>query len=159
MTLAPNARPEYLLQHSEDELRRLEAQGAFLRPSTRDFLQRVGIEPGMRVLDLGCGAGDVAFLAAEMVGPSGEVVGIDRSEVATSTAAARARAKGLAQVRFLQRELGDLEDLVHERPFDAVVGRLVFIHHPDPAPAIAKLFAIAEDHVTFVVRSCVVESV
>jgi 2-polyprenyl-3-methyl-5-hydroxy-6-metoxy-1,4-benzoquinol methylase len=138
-TTTSGGRPEYLLEHSEEELRRLEAQGAFLRPSTREFLQRVGIEPGMRILDVGCGAGDVAFIASELAGPSGEVVGIDRSDTAIATATARASAKGLRHVHFLRREIGDLEDLAGERRFDAVVGRLVFVHHPDPAAAIEKL--------------------
>jgi SAM-dependent methyltransferase len=41
--------------------------------------KEAGLKPGMRVLDLGCGAGDVAMLAADLVGPKGRVVGIDRS--------------------------------------------------------------------------------
>ena len=44
----------------------------------------------MKILDVGCGAGDVALLAAELVGESGEVVGIDRSESAIRAARARA---------------------------------------------------------------------
>jgi SAM-dependent methyltransferase len=60
-----------------DELARLEAQGAAMAPATRMIFTEAGIRPGMRVLDLGCGAGDVAFLAAELVGPGGSVLGID----------------------------------------------------------------------------------
>ena len=51
-----------------------------LRPITERLLRNAGIDAGMRVLDLGCGAGDVSMLAAELVGPQGSIVGIDRSQ-------------------------------------------------------------------------------
>ena len=60
---------------------------------TEDVLRHAGIGAGMRVLDIGCGLGDVSFLAARMVGPSGSVVGIDRGDELIETA--RRRAKGL----------------------------------------------------------------
>jgi hypothetical protein len=65
-------------------------QAAILRPITMRLLQGLGLSPGMKILDVGCGAGDVALLAAELVGESGEVVGIDRSESAIRAARARA---------------------------------------------------------------------
>jgi cyclopropane fatty-acyl-phospholipid synthase-like methyltransferase len=46
-----------------------------LRPITTRLLREIGLAQGMRVVDLGCGAGDVAMLAAEMVGPTGAVLG------------------------------------------------------------------------------------
>jgi ubiquinone/menaquinone biosynthesis C-methylase UbiE len=70
---------KYILGHSQEEIRRLTFQGAILRPFTERLLRNAEIGPGMRVLDLGCGAGDVSMLAAELVGPSGSVVGIDRN--------------------------------------------------------------------------------
>ena len=60
---------------AEDE--RLVAQGALFDPLTRRLLQQAGIASGMRVLDLGSGAGNVARLAAELVGPAGAVVGVE----------------------------------------------------------------------------------
>src|SRR5215831_15121646 len=80
----------YLLGHSEAEIRRLQTQAAILRPITERLLRCAGIQPGMRVLDLGSGAGDVAILAAEVVVPSGSVVGIDRNSQVLSIATQRA---------------------------------------------------------------------
>src|SRR3954452_6741406 len=67
----------YVLGRSAAETRRLILQGDFQAPYTRRFLLDAGIEVGMRVLDVGSGAGDVALLAADLVGPQGSVVGID----------------------------------------------------------------------------------
>ncbi len=75
-------------------LERLDLQGRVLAPATRTILQMAGVRRDMRVLDLGSGAGDVAFAAAELAGPAGEVVGIDQSP--DSVAKATARAPGAA---------------------------------------------------------------
>jgi len=114
----------------EDELARLEAQGAAMAPATRMIFAQAGIRPGMRVLDLGCGAGDVSFVAADLVGPGGSVVGVDRSPGALARARLRAGQRGLAQVRFVE---GDLQDPAPGGPFDAIVERLVLMWVPDPA--------------------------
>ena len=76
----------------------------------------------MRILDVGCGAGDVALLAAELVGESGAVVGIDRSEAAIL--AARARTATAKNVHFLVTSLDDTFDAAS---FDVVIGRNVLI--------------------------------
>src|SRR5262249_23818606 len=92
--------------------------------------ERRGSWRGMRVLDVGSGAGDVAFLAAELVGNSGEVVGVDRSEAALTAARARAAARGLRNVSFRE---GDPTRMTFERAFDAVIGRYVLQYQRDPA--------------------------
>jgi SAM-dependent methyltransferase len=91
----------------------------------------------MRVLDVGSGAGDVAFLVASLVGPAGEVVGTDRSATALAAARTRASERSLANVSFRE---GDPGLLTFERPFDAVVGRYVLMFQDDP---IAMLRGVA----------------
>src|SRR4051812_48499231 len=76
----------YALGHSDQELDRLSAQARLVDPITRQFFREAGIANGMRVLDVGTGAGDVAFLLAELVGDSGEVVGVDRAPDALAVA-------------------------------------------------------------------------
>ena len=77
---------------SAGETRRLVIQGGLYRDSTQRLFERAGIGPGMKVLDVGSGAGDVAHVAAELVRPAGSVVGVDRDpaglEVAHGIAAA-----------------------------------------------------------------------
>jgi SAM-dependent methyltransferase len=119
----------------EDEVARLEIQGAALAPATRMIFAEAGIRPGMRVLDLGCGAGDVAFVAADLVGPHGFVVGVDRSPEALARARLRAAQRRLAQVRFVE---GDLDEPAPGGPFDAIVERLVLWTVPDPAALLRR---------------------
>jgi predicted methyltransferase len=65
---------EYLLGHADREQLRLIRQGRALAPVTERFLRDAGVASGMRVLDIGCGMGDVTMLVAELVGPAGRVV-------------------------------------------------------------------------------------
>lgn len=67
---------DYVLGHSQREIRRLIYQAALLEPITERLLRNAQIRPGMRVLDLGCSAGDLSMLAATLVGPTGLVIGI-----------------------------------------------------------------------------------
>jgi SAM-dependent methyltransferase len=90
----------------------------------------------MRVLDVGSGAGDVAFLAAELVGETGEVVGVDRADIALAQAAERAAARSLRNVSF---RLGNPAQLVFDRPFDAIIGRYVLMFQRDPVAMLRKL--------------------
>ena len=120
----------YELGHSDRELKRLETQALLIDPMTRQYFSSAGLEAGMRVLDIGSGAGHVAFLAAELVGATGEVIGTDRSPEAVTAALAEAKARSLVNVSF---RLGDPTTLAFDRPFDAVVGRYVLMFSPDPA--------------------------
>ena len=126
----------YALGHSEQELQRLSRQGEVFGPFTRQLFEEAGINQGMRVLDVGCGSGDVAFLAANLVGLSGEVVGVDRERKAVEWATARAHSHGMTNVKFLE---GDPAEMEFDRQFDAIVGRLVLMYYPDPVDAIRKL--------------------
>jgi SAM-dependent methyltransferase len=118
-----------MLGHSPREIQRLMHQAALLRPTTQRLLRSAGARPGMHVLDLGCGAGDVSLLAAELVGPSGSVVGVDRSSEALVFASQRARAADLRHVEFRQ---GAAEAFSSPELFDLVIGRFVLVHQVDP---------------------------
>ncbi len=137
-----DARPAnpYVLGHSDRELDRLNKQAHLIDPITRRFLCAAGIEPGMRVLDVGSGAGDVACLAAELVGATGEVVGTDRSPAALVTARQRADDRSLRNVVFRE---GDPVEMTFDRPFDAVIGRYVLMFQRDPIEMLRELAAHA----------------
>jgi ubiquinone/menaquinone biosynthesis C-methylase UbiE len=132
----PQRAPEYVLRHSDHELRRLARQHGLFAEFTRQLLLDAGVGPGMRVLDVGTGAGDVALLAAELVGPAGEVVGVDTSAASVARARARAERAGLRQVEFVQ---GDAAALTLAGTFDAVVGRFVLAWVAEPARLVAAV--------------------
>lgn len=127
------AQPRYVLGHSAHELSRLAQQGAFFADITRRALRRAGPRPGMRVLDIGCGAGDVSLLAADLVGVRDHVTGIDRVSAAVRAAARRATRTGIRHVTF---RVAHLDTLTLDAPVDAVIGRFVLMHQPQPEAAL-----------------------
>ena len=132
----------YALGHSEQELDRLSRQAELFEPFTRQLLLQAGITRGMRILDVGCGSGDVALLSSELVGPSGQVVGADKAISAVQRASERAQARQIGNVQFVE---GDPTEMQFARPFDAVIGRLVLMYYPHPVDAIRKLAGHVRD--------------
>jgi len=131
--MTDNAHPEYVLGRAADELDRLIKQAAFFGDLTDHTLRLAGLAPGMRVLDVGCGAGDVSFLAASIVGPGGSVVGVDQNPDAIGLAQARATEARLGNVTF---QVGDITQLPFAGEFDAVIGRLVILYLGDPVAGV-----------------------
>lgn len=127
---------EYVLGSADPELRRLQTLSLLYRDITRRWLERAGIGPGMSVVDVGCGPGDVTLLVRELVGATGSVTGVDSSPEAVARARSRAEAASLRNVRH---EVADLASWSPEGPVDAVVGRLILMHLPDPAAALARM--------------------
>ena len=125
----------YVLGHAECELERLAKQARLVDPVTRRFFLTAGITEGMRVLDVGSGAGHTAMLLADIVGPSGEVVGADLSLPAIEWAARRVSDAGITNVSFRH---GDPSAMDLGR-FDAIAGRYVLMFMPDPSSTLARL--------------------
>ena len=101
-----------------------------LRPITDRLLRAAGVSEGMTVLDVYCGPGDVAMMAADRVGPSGSVVGIDPNGEAITCAESRAAACGYRNIQYLRADLGD--PCLASSLFDAVVCRHVLIGQREP---------------------------
>ncbi len=127
---------DYAMGSTDRERQRLMRQGAILRGFLASAFRTAGIEAGMRVLDLGCGVGNVAMLAADLVGPTGSVVGIDRDAASVAWARKRVSDAGYANIRFQTTEFHDFAD---SEPFDALVGRFVLLYLPDPAGTLRHL--------------------
>jgi ubiquinone/menaquinone biosynthesis C-methylase UbiE len=128
-----------VLGHSDAETRRLILQHQLYGPITRCLFEAAGIGAGMRVLDVGSGAGDVTLLLADLVGPRGSVTGVDRNAAILETARARVGAAGWQHVSFLA---GDAHELPLTPGYDAVVGCWVLMHTPDPVALLRTLAAL-----------------
>jgi 2-polyprenyl-3-methyl-5-hydroxy-6-metoxy-1,4-benzoquinol methylase len=131
----PSTASTYLLGHADAEVRRLMLQARLYDDYTEHALRLAGLRSGMRVLDVGCGPGDVSFVAARLVGPDGSVLGIDAADI-VELARSRAAEQRLDSVRFEQTTVGDL---ALEQPVDAVIGRLILMHLPDPVGSLRQL--------------------
>lgn len=127
---------QYTMGRSETETRRLIEQSQLYDGVTRRFLNAAGIEKGMKVLDIGSGAGDVALTLAEFVGNDGAVVGVDVNAEILETARSRAETAGITNVEFIA---GDARTLDLPDDFDAIVGRLVLMYMADPGDALKQL--------------------
>lgn len=126
----------YALGRSAAETRRLILQHRIYGPSTRRLFEAAGIGAGMTVLDIGSGAGDVALLLADLVGPRGRVVGVDMNAAILETARARAASAGFANVTFVAGEAGAV---AADTRFDAVAGRYVLMYVDDPGALLQSL--------------------
>lgn len=126
----------YVLGHADAEVQRLLLQGRLYDHYTEHALRLAGLRPGMRVLDIGSGPGDVSFVAARLVGPAGNVLGVDAAPAMVELARARAGEQGWSTVHFTQAAV---DSIVLDEPVDAVIGRLILMHLPDPAATLRHL--------------------
>ncbi|GGE75404.1 class I SAM-dependent methyltransferase [Sphingomonas prati] len=110
-------------------------------PSQR-FFAGIGITPGMRVLDVGCGNGDLSRFVAALAGPAGEVVAIDRGADSLAMARVADARPNSAPIDYRQVDLA--EALPELGKFDAIVGRRVLMYLPDAAATIDRLRSIAK---------------
>jgi ubiquinone/menaquinone biosynthesis C-methylase UbiE len=127
---------DYPLGHTDAEHERLIRQAKRVAPITETFFREAGIGPGQRVLDIGSGVGDVAMLVARMVGPSGEVVAIERDRKSIAKASARVAEAGFHNVSFDESNVNEILD---EKPFDAAVGRFILMYLPDPVATLRSI--------------------
>jgi demethylmenaquinone methyltransferase/2-methoxy-6-polyprenyl-1,4-benzoquinol methylase/phosphoethanolamine N-methyltransferase len=101
--------------------------GPFIRGTDAAVLDRAGVAPGDRVLDVGTGPGYLALAASDRVGPDGRAVGIDASPEMIGRAKTRAaRRRSRAEYLVATAEALPFDD----DAFDVVVSRLVFHHLP-----------------------------
>ena len=131
-----NSGGDYALGYTNSEHERLIRQAARIAPYTERLFREAGISRGQRVLDLGSGVGDVSLLLAGIVGPSGEVVGIERDAHSIARANSRVAESGLRNISFSQ---ADLNQIISDLPFDAAVGRFILMFLPDPVSVLRSL--------------------
>ncbi len=133
---APHRDATYTLGRTSHETTRLIEQSRIYGESTQRLCRRAGITEGMRVLEIGSGAGDVALTLAELVGPTGQVIGVDVNTSILDTARQRAIDAGARNIEFIA---GDARMLAFADKFDAIVGRFVLMYMANPEKAFAEL--------------------
>lgn len=131
-----NGRGEYVLATGDAAANRLRILHNIYGPGARELLLRAGIRRGMSVVDLGCGVGMTTQLLAELVGPTGEVIGIDYSAAQVEQARALLPAK-FFNVRFVEASATDTG--LPREAFDLVYSRFLLIHLQDPESALREM--------------------
>ena len=131
-----NSKGNYVLATGPAAANRLRILHNTYGPGTRRVLLQAGIKPGMRVADLGCGTGMITQLLAELVGPTGEVVGVDYS-TAQVVQARELLPVQVTNVRFVAASATDT-GLARES-FDVVYCRFLLIHLKEPEAALREM--------------------
>ena len=128
---------DYVLGTHSEELARLGLQHRVWRPVVLDCWQRAGITVGKHILDVGAGPGYAAVDLAEIVGPTGEVVALERSENFIRAMEHTCRARSLGNVKIHQLDL--VTDELPDGDYDFSWCRWVMSFVSDPSILIRKL--------------------
>jgi SAM-dependent methyltransferase len=131
---------QYFLGYRHAEQERLQRQAQELAHEARWLFDQIGVRAGARVVEIGCGPQGCLDLLAERVGPTGSVVGVERSEEAVTLARKFAADHGLANVEVLS---GDARASGLPRTtFDLATARLVLVNVPQPEEVVAEMVAL-----------------
>jgi ubiquinone/menaquinone biosynthesis C-methylase UbiE len=126
----------YAIRGGKEGKKRLDVLARVLLPTTTQLLDRVGLNRGMRCLDVGCGGGHVAMLIAGIVGPEGCVVGTDRDAEILVLAREDAQAAKITNIKFRQLDAYAFE--WHEQ-FNVAYARFLLSHLNEPENCLAAM--------------------
>jgi ubiquinone/menaquinone biosynthesis C-methylase UbiE len=129
----------YVMGRAANEYHRLSAQAQLWAPATRSALTRAGLAVGMHALDVGCGTGAAMRLIADVVGPSGRVIGLDCDEALGAEALSRLRSTGPDVFEFIAGDF-DAATPIDGQQFGLVLARLLVLHCTDPVKTIRRLW-------------------
>jgi predicted O-methyltransferase YrrM len=129
----------YVIRGGPQGRERLRVVARVMWPTTAALFERVGVAADARVLDLGCGGGDVTMALAAMA-PDGRVVGTDVDDAKLDLAREEAAAAGLEHVELRVHDV--LAPPEGDERFDLVYARFLLTHLPDPAAALANVRAL-----------------
>jgi len=129
----------YILDGSDEDLRRLLGVAESTREMARSAFRRVGMQEGWHVIDCGCGPIGGLAVMAEMVGPAGRVVGVDFSEPAVQRARSVVAALQLGNVEVFAGDINELDAAAVGGPFDLAYTRFFLMHQPDPVRTLSQI--------------------
>jgi ubiquinone/menaquinone biosynthesis C-methylase UbiE len=129
---------QYVIRGGQPGYERLQVLARAWWPLTSVLFDRIGLGPGMRCLDLGCGSGDVTFEMARRVGPDSQVIGIDMDEVKLALAREAAAARGLDNVEF---QAMSVYDWTEPDAYDFVYCRFLLQHLGRPVDVLRAMWA------------------
>jgi SAM-dependent methyltransferase len=129
----------YVLDGSDDDLRRLLGISEFLADPTRSAIARTGIEPGWSAIECGCGPLGALGILADLVGPDGRVLGVDFHDASVARCASVLEMLEIAHGEVLAGDVHDLDPEDVGAPFDLAYTRCFLMHQADPAVTLAAI--------------------
>jgi ubiquinone/menaquinone biosynthesis C-methylase UbiE len=131
----------YVFDRTEADHERLIRQARLLDDFAREACLRIGLGPGQRAIDVGCGPLGVLPVLADLVGPDGMVVGLDVSPAALTQARRTLGALGVRSVHLVEADLSTVrpETVAPHGPFDLAVCPLVLMYQADPAAVLRRI--------------------
>ena len=129
----------YILDGSDEDLRRLLGIAEVSGEMARSAFRRVGVQEGWKAIDCGCGPIGGLAVMAEMVGPAGRVVGVDVSAPTVQRARSVAAALQLGNVELVAGDIHKLDTAAVGGPFDLAYTRLFLMHQPDPVRTLSQI--------------------
>jgi len=104
---------------------------------TERLLKDAGISTGMKVLDIGCGNGEVSFLVSKLVGESGAIIGVDVNNQAIAMGRKRAEESKIGNVTFVEGQIPEAVSTLGQ--FDVVVGRRILMYLANPVETLKSI--------------------
>lgn len=126
---------DYVLGTGDPEIARLGLQHAVWRERALGAWRRAGVQRGKTVMDLGCGPGYATLDLAEIVGPAGKVIAVDRSHRFLAALERAAAARGFTNIEIVESDVSELR--LPAGSVDVVWCRWLLIFTPDPEGVVA----------------------
>lgn len=144
---------DYVLGTHDDEIERLGLQHRVWRPKATDAWQRAGFTIGQTLVDVGCGPGYATLDLAEIVGPTGRVIGVDRSRRFLDHVERQQKLRGLTHIETVEVDLDDAE-LAGRLPADADGAwcRWVFAFVQNPRALLSRIAGALKPGGTIVIH-------
>jgi len=131
---------QYVLGYRQEEQARLQQQAQELAHESDWLFDQIPLTRGARVVEIGCGPHGCLALLSERVGPTGRVVGVERSAEAVALARTLVSQRDLRNVDVLE---GDARSTgLPPASFDVVTSRLVLVNVPEPEQIVAEAAAL-----------------
>jgi ubiquinone/menaquinone biosynthesis C-methylase UbiE len=140
------------IQSLKEELGRLQTQAEEFSASTKESLAKLQVKPDMNVLDVGCGTGDVSFMIASMVGPNGQVVGIDFNPFAINYCSEIAKGLNMDNARFYVADAMKLD--FDSASYDTTYSRFVLQHIKDPKKVLREMIRVTKPGGQVMIEDC-----
>jgi SAM-dependent methyltransferase len=140
MAQADSSRPDYVLATGLRAGERLRLLDQIAGPGTRELLTRLGLGPGWKVAEIGCGSGLVALWIAQRVAPDGQVTAVDMSADQLELARENAARAGLKNLSYCQGDAAATG--LPRNSFDLVYSRFLMCHLGDPLRALKEMGAL-----------------